>query len=117
MKFAMQTTKLWLASLGLMATATAVRAEPPGVFYSWRATNTDVPQCITQAEEALMAQNLTAIQADATSVAGRSEDITAVFICLDNAVSTPASTTVMIIVAGTDDEQTVAMREALKTSF
>lgn len=117
MNIAMRTMKFWLAGLGLMAAATAAQAEPPGVYYSWRATDTDVAQCITQAEQALTAQNLTALQADATSIAGRSEDLTAVFICLDNSMAISDSTTVMIIVAGGDDEQTVAMREALKTSF
>jgi len=93
--------------------ATAAQAEPPGVYYSWRATNTDVAVCLDKAGEALESQNLAMVQADETSIAGRSEDSTAVFVCLENS----DSTTVMVIVASTDDEQALALREALKEAF
>ncbi|NJL49123.1 MAG: hypothetical protein HC929_18740 [Leptolyngbyaceae cyanobacterium SM2_5_2] len=106
---------LWLGSAGLAALlgATAVQAEPPGIYYSWRAVNTDVTACLNQAGEALESQNLATVQADETSIAGRSEDSTAVFVCLAN----PGSTTVMVIVASADDEQALALREALKEAF
>jgi hypothetical protein len=100
--------------LGLLAAAApAALAEPPGVYYSWRETEISVSQCISRAEAALEGEGLENILADDTSIAGQSEDITAVFICLE---SSP-STTVMIIVAGEDDTQVVDMREALKASF
>ncbi len=107
--------QLGWGSVGLAAVlgATAAQAEPPGIYYSWRATNTDVAACLDQAGEALESQDLATVQADETSVAGRSEESTAVFVCLE----TPDSTTVMVIVASTDDEQALALREALKEAF
>ncbi|MGF1567958.1 MAG: hypothetical protein ACFCVD_07785 [Nodosilinea sp.] len=113
MKSALRIANIGLASLGLLATATAAQAEPPAVYYSWRATDITATACITQAGQALASQNLTPIQADATSVAGRSEVATAVFVCLENS----DATTVMVIVAGADDDQTLALREALKVAF
>jgi hypothetical protein len=101
-----------LAGLGL-ATATAAQAEPPGIYYSWRETEISVSQCIRRAEAALEGEGLENILADPTSIAGRSEDVTAVFICMEHS----DSTTVMVIVAGEDDAQAVRVREALKAMF
>lgn len=102
-----------VASVGTLAMASAAQAEPPGVYYSWRAMDTTVAQCVSQAEQALESQDLATVQADDISIAGRSEDSTAVFVCLDNGTFT----TVMVIVASSDDEQAFDLREALKASF
>lgn len=96
-----------------MAVAAAAQAEPPGVYYSWRETDISLPQCIRRAEAALQEEDLENILADSTSIAGRSGDMTAVFICLEH----QNSTTVMVVVAGQDDAQAVRLREALKASF
>ena len=102
-----------LVGLGSLAVAAAAQAEPPGVYYAWRAMDTNVSQCLNQAEQALESQDLTTVQTDDISIAGRSEDSTAVFVCLENT----DATTVMVIVASTDDDQALALREALKAEF
>jgi hypothetical protein len=96
-----------------LTTATAVLAEPPGVYYSWRETEISVPDCIRRGSAALETEGLENILTDSTSVAGRSEDVTAVFLCLNHS----NSTTVMVVVAGEDDAQAVRVREALKATF
>lgn len=106
-------TLMGVASVGTLAIASPAQAEPPGVYYSWRALETPVAQCIDQAEQALASQDLEPVQSDDISVAGRSEDTTAVFVCLDNGTFT----TVMVIVASSDDEQAYDLREALKAAF
>jgi hypothetical protein len=103
-----------LAGLGITAMAGAAQeVDPPGVYYSWRALQANVNQCLDRAANALASQSLDSIQADDTSVAGRSEEATAVFICMENT----ASTTVMVIVSSADEEEALTLREALKTSF
>jgi len=101
-----------LAGLSL-TTATAALADPPGVYYSWRETEISLADCLRRSEAALITEGMENILADSTSVAGRSEDVTAVFVCLDHA----DSTTVMVVVAGADDAQVVEVREALKAIF
>ena len=96
-----------------VATPMVALAEPPGVFYSWRESEISVADCVRRGETALASEGLENISGDTTSVAGRSEDVTAVFICLDHA----DSTTVMIVVAGEDDTQAVRVRESLKARF
>jgi hypothetical protein len=100
----------------ILATATAAQADPPGIYYSWRAMATDVNQCLNQAENALESQNLTPVQTDAISMAGQSEDTTAVFVCMDSPGEVTA-TTVMVIVSSADNDQAIALREALKLAF
>ena len=82
----------------------------------WRATTTDVTQCIDRAGQALASQDLTPVQTDTVSIAGQSEATTAVFVCLETPGDSEA-TTVMVIVAGANDDQAVALREALKRAF
>jgi hypothetical protein len=77
---------------------------------------TDVNQCLNQAENALESQNLTPVQTDAISMAGQSEDTTAVFVCMDSPGEVTA-TTVMVIVSSADNDQAIALREALKLAF
>ncbi|HEY9738148.1 MAG TPA: hypothetical protein V6D06_17775 [Trichocoleus sp.] len=111
--------------LSLSMVATAARAEAPGVFYSWRALDTGVAQCLDQATQALESQSLAEIQADGNSVGGRTDETTAIFVCLEDSQSSgqtnpqtsAPSTTVMVIVAGTSDDEAVALREALKAAF
>lgn len=107
-----KTALLALASLSF-TTSVAAQAEPPGVYYSWRESEISVSQCISRAQAALEGEGLENVLADATSVAGRSEAVTAVFVCLEH----PDTTTVMVIVAGEDDTQAVQVREALKAKF
>ncbi len=96
-----------------LTTGVAAQAEPPGVYYSWRESEISVSQCTNRAQAALESEGLENILADDTSVAGRSDDLTAVFVCLEH----PDSTTVMVIVSGDDDAQAVRVREALKAKF
>jgi hypothetical protein len=102
-----------VSGLGLAATPGA-QAIPPGVHYAWQGLTIDTAQCLAQAEEALVSQGLDPVQNDATSMAGRSETVTAVLVCVENPVDV---TTVMIIVASDDDDQALALREALKLAF
>ncbi len=102
-----------LSGVGLAA-APAVQAIPPGVYYAWQVLAIDTAQCLDQTEQALVSQGLDPVQNDATSMAGRSEAVTAVLVCVEN----PADvTTAMIIVASDDDDQALALREALKLAF
>ena len=102
-----------LGGLGLTANA-AAQATPPGMHYAWQVLDIDTAQCLTQARQALESQGLEPMQNDATSVAGRSETVTAMFVCIEN----PADiTTVMVVVASDSDEQALALREALKLAF
>ncbi|MBD2231256.1 hypothetical protein [Phormidium tenue] len=103
-----------LTGLGLMATTSVAQAAPPGVHYAWQVLGINTAQCLGQARQALESQGLEPMQNDATSVAGRSETVTAMFVCLE---SQPATTTVMVVVASDDDEQALALREALKQAF
>lgn len=108
-----------LASLtggAMLTVATAAQADPPGIYYSWRAMTTDVNQCLSQAESALESQNLTPVQTDAISIAGQSDEATAVFVCMESP-SEFTATTVMVIVSSADDDQAIALREALKQAF
>ena len=103
-----------LAATGLsLAAATAAQAEAPGVYYSWRETEISVPECVRRAGTALETEGLDNILADSTSIAGRSEAVTAVFVCLEHS----ESTTVMVIVSGEDHTQAVTVRESLKARF
>jgi hypothetical protein len=54
------------------------------------------------------------VQTDGTSVAGRSETVTAVFVCAENPA---AVTTVMVVVASDDDSQALNLLNALKLTF
>ncbi|MEO0491065.1 MAG: hypothetical protein AAFW84_10485 [Cyanobacteria bacterium J06635_15] len=99
--------------LGLLALAMPAKANAPGIFYSWRSLDTTVTQCVSQAEAAMTTIELLDISVDPTSVAGRTEDSTAVFVCLDNGVDT----TVMVIVSGDNEDEAIEVREALKSAF
>lgn len=103
----------------LLGGSALAQTEPPGIYYSWRALATNVNQCINQAENALASQDLNPVQTDAVSVAGQSEDTTAVFVCMENPAATAeaATTTVMVIVASADNDRALALREALKLAF
>lgn len=100
----------------ILGASAQAQGEPPGIYYSWRATTTDVTQCIDRAGQALASQDLTPVQTDTVSIAGQSEATTAVFVCLETPGDSEA-TTVMVIVAGANDDQAVALREALKRAF
>jgi hypothetical protein len=109
----MLTGAIGLGLVGLTLGATAAQAEPPGVYYAWQTLTGDTAQCLNRANQALSRQNLTLFQTDPSSIAGQSDAVTAVFVCLQN----PGNTTVMMIVASEDEPQAMALREALKTSF
>jgi hypothetical protein len=109
----MGTLLVALVGLGATAAAAVAQANPPGVYYSWRVLETSVDQCLDRAADALANQQLDNIQADDSSVAGRSDVATAVFICMDQS----AVTTVMVIVSSEDEVEAVRLRESLKQSF
>ncbi|PSN10671.1 hypothetical protein C7293_27225 [filamentous cyanobacterium CCT1] len=103
-----------LGGLGLATTVPAAQSAPPGMHYAWQVLGIDTAQCLSQASQALASQGLEPIQNDATSIAGRSETVTAMFVCVE---SQPAITTVMVVVASDNDDQALALREALKQAF
>lgn len=103
-----------LTGLGLVATIHTAQAAPPGMHYAWQVLGINTAQCLSQARQALESQGLEPMQNDATSVAGRSETVTAMFVCVE---SQPTTTTVMVVVASDNDEQALALREALKQAF
>ncbi|WP_017296845.1 hypothetical protein [Nodosilinea nodulosa] len=103
-----------LASLGLATNLANAQAAPPGMHYAWQILGIDTAQCLAQARQALESQGLDPVQNDATSIAGRSEIATAMFVCIENPA---AITTVMVVVASDDDAQALALREALKLAF
>ena len=90
------------------------QAGPPGMHYAWQVLPITTDQCLSQARQALASQGLEPVQNDATSIAGRSEVVTAMVVCIEN----PATvTTVMLVVASDDDSEALALREALKLAF
>ncbi|MFH7245516.1 MAG: hypothetical protein ACHWZW_21995 [Spirulina sp.] len=101
---------------GVMFSSAASAQEPPGIYYSWRAMDMTVAQCIDQADNALASQDLNPVQTDAISIAGQSDEATAVFVCMESPGEIDY-TTVMVIVASIDDDQAVTLREALKQAF
>ncbi|MBE9110884.1 hypothetical protein IQ273_15835 [Nodosilinea sp. LEGE 07298] len=103
-----------LTGLGLAANMPATQSAPPGMHYAWQVLGIDTTQCLSQASQALESQGLEPMQNDATSLAGRSDTVTAMFVCIE---SQPAITTVMVVVASDSDEQALALREALKQAF
>jgi hypothetical protein len=103
-----------LSGLGLAAANPAVQAGPPGMHYAWQVLDMDTAQCLERAQQAIAAQGLDPIQNDDTSMAGRSEAVTAMFVCIENPSTV---TTVVVVVAGADDDQSLALREALKLAF
>ncbi|MBE9157933.1 hypothetical protein IQ265_14015 [Nodosilinea sp. LEGE 06152] len=103
-----------VSGLGLVANMPAAQAAPPGIHYAWQVLGIDTAQCLSQASQALESQGLEPVQNDSTSVAGRSETVTAMFVCIENPA---AITTVMVVVASDSDEQALALREALKQAF
>jgi hypothetical protein len=109
---------LLLSGLGL-AIAPAVQAEPPALHYAWQVAGLTRSQCLTQAQRALAAQGMVALQSDGISIAGQTDSVTAMFLCLDHPQTTPANaiSTVVMVVAGSDEAQTEALREALQQAF
>jgi len=103
-----------VSGLGLAATAPGVQASSPGMYYAWQVLAIDTAQCLDLAQQALLSQGLDPVQNDATSVAGRSEAVTAMFVCIENPA---AVTTVMVVVASDNDEAALALQEALKLAF
>lgn len=90
--------------------------QSPGVYYSWRALDTTTEQCLERSQQALTAEQIGEIQQVDNSVAGRTTDTTVVFVCLPNAENIE-STTVMVIVAGQDDQTALDLRSALQAAF
>lgn len=112
----MITSRAWpLAAIGigLAFAAAPARAQSPGLYYAWRSLDGPVTACIDRSTTALTNQALNNIQVEGNSVAGTTENATAVFVCLDNV----ESTTVMIMVSSTDDDVAFELREVLKDSF
>jgi len=112
----MVTSRVWpLIATGaaLFASAVPARAQSPGLYYAWRALDGDVSTCIDRSVSALNNQELSNIQIEDNSVAGTTENATAVFVCLVN----PDSVTVMIMVSSTNDDVAFELRENLKVAF
>ena len=104
---------LLLSGFSLLAAAPGMQASPPSLHYVWRSLAGSPPQCLAQAEQALLAQAIDPIQTDDVSIGGRSGTVSTLLVCQEDA----DSTTVMIIVASTDDDQALALRDALKQEF
>lgn len=113
----MVTSRVWPliavgASMAFWAGSPA-RAQSPGLYYAWRVLDGDVATCIDRSAAALTEQELSNIQVEGNSVAGTTENATAVFVCLNNV----ESTTVMIMVSSTNDDVAFELRETLKAAF
>lgn len=104
---------LFAIGAGLALSAMPASAQTPGLYYAWRTVETDLLACLDRSTTALNTEGLSNIQVEGNSVAGTTEDSTAVFVCLEN----PDATTVMIMVSSTDDDTAFALRENLKESF
>jgi len=102
-----------MVGAGVLLLGAPARAEARGVYYSWRALDTDPEQCIDRAVRALDSESLVDVRVEGNSVVGRNPDATAVFVCLQDS----AASTVMVIVASSDDASAITLREALKTAF
>lgn len=89
------------------------QAEAPGVYYAWRDVEGDQAECIARSEQAMISQALLDISMQDNTVAGRTNDSTAVFICLNQG----ATTTIMVIVASDNEDAALTLREALKQAF
>mgnify|MGYP001800667197 CR=1 FL=1 len=89
------------------------RAQSPCLYYALRSIDQDVPTCIDRSTAALTNQGLNDIQIEGNSVAGTTEEATAVFVCLDN----QETTTVMIMVSSNNDDIAFQLRETLKQVF
>jgi hypothetical protein len=116
MKLATDWQACLIAGLGWAAIGAAAQgsAAPPGVHYAWQTLTIDTAQCLELAQQALASQGLDPVQTDGTSVAGRSETVTAMFVCAENPA---AVTTVMVVVASDDDSQALNLLNALKLTF
>ncbi|MEM1279456.1 MAG: hypothetical protein AAGG53_05390 [Cyanobacteria bacterium P01_H01_bin.152] len=100
-------------STGLTLATSPVQAQSPGLYYAWRSINADLMTCLDRSTAALAEEGLGNIQVENNSVAGTTEDSTAVFVCLEN----PDAMTVMIMVSSTDDDTAFTLRETLKELF
>ena len=110
-------TQPWMAAvmlpLGLLTLSRPAMAEAPAIYYAWQSATVSQAECLGQASQALTAQQLATSQTDLTSVAGRGEDATAVFVCLQGV----NATMVMVIVASPSQDRSMALRDALKQAF
>ena len=97
---------------GVLA-AFPAQAQAPGLYYAWRSIDGDLAACLDRSTTALTSQELSNIQVEGNSVAGKTEDSTAVFVCLTETTAT----TVMIMVSSTSDDLAFELRERLKASF
>ena len=104
---------LLIIGAGMFGAIAPARAQSPGLYYAWRSIDVDLMTCLDRSTTALADEGLTDIQVEGNSVAGTTENSTAVFVCLEN--SSP--TTVMIMVSSTDDDAAFNLRETLKASF
>jgi len=102
-----------LMGAGMVAVGTPAQAEAPGLYYAWRTISEGADTCLNRSRVALNIQQLTNIQLEGNSIAGTTENATAVFVCLEGR----DATTVMIMVSSTDDTVAFELREALKQSF
>lgn len=98
----------------MVMTALPARAQSPGLYYAWRSLDGDVATCINRSSAALTAGELNDIQIEGNSVAGTTDNATAVLVCLDNIDET---TTVMIMVSSNDDAAALDLRETIKELF
>lgn len=101
---------------GTLAEAQVETSSQPGVYYSWRALQTTVEQCLQRSQQALSSENVGEIQQIDNSVAGRTDSSTVVFVCLPQQTQSQ-TTTVMMIVAGQDDQAAIELRAALQAAF
>ncbi|WP_204139456.1 hypothetical protein [Halomicronema sp. CCY15110] len=104
---------LLVIGAGLLGAIAPAWAQSPGLYYAWRSVESDLTTCLDRSTAALTNGGLTDIQVEGNSVAGTTENSTAVFVCLEN--SEP--TMVMIMVSSMDDDAAFELRETLKASF
>lgn len=112
----MSLSRVWstaTVTIGLLAGAMPAIAQAPGVYYAWRAIETDLIGCIDRATAAFSNQELQNIQVEANSVSGSTEDATALLICMVDGTNTNA----MVVVSSVDDDIAFELRESLKAVF
>lgn len=108
-----------VSAIGLPAVAQPAPVEapqPPGVYYSWRDLTAPLDQCLARSQQALSAINVGETQQVDNSIAGRTADSTVIFVCIPNQAN-PEITTVMVIIAGQDDQAALDLRSALQAAF
>lgn len=94
-------------------------AEVPDIYPTWRVLGINAEQCLARADTAFEALDIEQTEMTSTSISGRYQAATAMFICVadEGGGADQVTTTVMLVVAGEDETDAIALRDALKEVF